>query len=68
MPAAAWPFKYTGTSGKSGANDASAEQMGYLTRMMDAAGTIGTRSMEDGSTWSSPTPTRPGWTSAQPRV
>ena len=31
-------FKYTGSRGKSGANDASAEQMGYLTRMMDAAG------------------------------
>ena len=31
-------FKYTGSRGKSGANDASAEQIGYLTRMMDAAG------------------------------
>ena len=31
-------FKYTGSRGKSGANDASAEQMGYLTRMMDEAG------------------------------
>ena len=31
-------FKYTGSRGKSGANDASAEQMGYLPRMMDAAG------------------------------
>ena len=31
-------FKYTGSRGKGGANDASAEQMGYLTRMMDAAG------------------------------
>ena len=31
-------FKYPGSRGKSGANDASAEQMGYLTRMMDAAG------------------------------
>ena len=31
-------FKYTGSRGKSGANDASAEQMGYLTRIMDAAG------------------------------
>ena len=30
-------FKYTGSRGKSGANDASAEQMGYLTRMLDAA-------------------------------
>ena len=30
-------FKYTGSRGKSGANDATAEQMGYLTRMMDQA-------------------------------
>ena len=30
-------FKYTGSRGKSAANDATAEQMGYLTRMMDAA-------------------------------
>ncbi len=31
-------FKYTGSRGKSESNDASAEQMGYLTRMMDDAG------------------------------
>ena len=29
-------FKYTGSRGKSGANDATAEQMGYLTRLLDA--------------------------------
>ena len=31
-------FKYTGSRGKSAANDATAEQLGYLTRMMDANG------------------------------
>lgn len=31
-------FKYTGSRGKSAANDATAEQMGYLTRMLDEAG------------------------------
>ena len=31
-------FKYTGSPRQERANDASAEQMGYLTRMMDAAG------------------------------
>ena len=29
-------FKYTGSRGKSAANDASAELVGYVTRMMDA--------------------------------